>query len=183
MTNKASVADQMLSTDGDVVGTTMTDVESVALGPCPFCGGKPIYHAHRIAEDAMVAFVSCSKCGCQTEQFEDAYAPEAEAITAWNTRAALSAMPGWRGENAVSIDVYESAVKGRQDFRNAYRELLPIQRAAQALSDAWRSPTNVEGFLELVNALDIAVTGGGPTTPEMKAMILARATPPTGANR
>lgn len=71
----------------------MTDVERVALEPCPFCGGKPIYHAHRIAEDAMAAFVSCSKCGCQTEYFEDAYAPRAQAITAWNTRAALSAMP------------------------------------------------------------------------------------------
>lgn len=71
----------------------MTDVERVALEPCPFCGGKPIYHAHRIAEDAMAAFVSCSKCGCQTEYFEDAYAPRAQAITAWNARAALSAMP------------------------------------------------------------------------------------------
>lgn len=61
--------------------------ELVALKPCPFCGGKPLCQAHRIAEDAEVAFVSCQQCGTQTEHYEDAYAPRDEAIAAWNKRA------------------------------------------------------------------------------------------------
>jgi len=41
---------------------------------------------HRIAEDAEVVFVSCQRCGTQTEHYEDAYAPRGEAIAAWNKR-------------------------------------------------------------------------------------------------
>ena len=59
---------------------------------------------------------------------------------------------------------YESAVKGRQDFRNAYRNLLPVLRAAEELSRLWRTkgqPVNGEVFFNAINAVDVAVTGGG----------------------
>lgn len=93
------------------------------------------------------------------------------------------ALPHAGDDGQVAQSAYEAAVKGRQDFRQAYRELLPVQRAAQALSDYWRSPGSrytEDEFLDLVNAVDVAVTGGGPTTSEMRAAIaLRRTTPPS----
>lgn len=65
----------------------------VTLKPCPFCGEKANYQAHQIAEDAVVAFVHCVGCGVQTEHFEDAYAPRAQAIAAWNQRADAQVEP------------------------------------------------------------------------------------------
>lgn len=59
---------------------------------------------------------------------------------------------------------YESAVKGRQDFRNAYRSLLPVLRAAEELSRLWRTKgqrVDDEVFFNAINAVDVAVTGGG----------------------
>lgn len=57
------------------------------LLPCPFCGGKPKLQMQRCAEDAEVAFVTCQSCFASTDHFEDAYAPTADAVDRWNTRA------------------------------------------------------------------------------------------------
>lgn len=98
----------------------------------------------------------------------DEWRPDAERIV-----AALTSVSG----EVVSASVYEAAVKGRQDFRQAYRELLPVQRAAQALSDYWRTPgakVDSDEFFGLINDIDVAVTGGGPTTPEMRAQVAGR---------
>lgn len=64
----------------------------------------------------------------------------------------------------VAQAVYEAAVKGRQDFRNAYRNLLPVLRAAEGIVAIWRAkgrtvdPTE---YWDAINAIDVAVTGGG----------------------
>jgi Lar family restriction alleviation protein len=63
--------------------------DAAALAPCPFCGGEAKLLESRCAEDAMMAVVECSGCLAQTTVFEDAYAPTAEAIAAWNRRAPL----------------------------------------------------------------------------------------------
>lgn len=66
---------------------------------------------------------------------------------------------------SVSASVYEAAVKGRQDFRQAYRDLLPVQRAAAALCLFWRTPGErmavSDAFADALSALDVAVCGGG----------------------
>ena len=64
----------------------------------------------------------------------------------------------------ITQSQYESAVKGRQDFRNAYRNLLPVLRAAEELSRLWRTKgqrVDDKVFFNAINAIDVAVTGGG----------------------
>jgi len=61
------------------------------LKPCPFCGGAAKLLTYRICEDAMGASVKCTSCQVSTTEFEDAYAPTADAIAAWNTRPAPAA--------------------------------------------------------------------------------------------
>lgn len=56
------------------------------LMPCPFCGGPGKLWIRRVAEDAMMAVVECEQCGASREPLEDAYAPTADAIEAWNFR-------------------------------------------------------------------------------------------------
>lgn len=66
-------------------------------------------------------------------------------------------------ELMVPASVYEAAVKGRQDFRNAYRALLPVLRAAEELSRLWRTngqKINDDAFLDAINAVDVSVSGG-----------------------
>lgn len=57
------------------------------LLPCPFCGGTPKLRTHRTGEDSEDAFVECPSCEVRTTYYEDAYAPTADAIAAWNRRA------------------------------------------------------------------------------------------------
>lgn len=66
----------------------MSTSSTSELLACPFCGGKPRLQTQRCAEDAEVAFVTCESCFASTDHFEDAYAPTADAIDRWNTRAA-----------------------------------------------------------------------------------------------
>lgn len=61
------------------------------LKPCPFCGGRARLVTAQVAEDSMCAYASCTKCGVQSEVFEDAYAPIYDAVAAWNHRADLPA--------------------------------------------------------------------------------------------
>lgn len=69
----------------------MTDIAlDEKLLPCPHCGGKAELHTNRIAEDVVQVFVMCSACLATTDNFEDTYAPTADAIAAWNRRASPS---------------------------------------------------------------------------------------------
>ena len=53
------------------------------LKPCPFCGGE----AEHYEDGYMQHYVVCTRRGCYARSF--GFESEAEAITAWNTRAAM----------------------------------------------------------------------------------------------
>ena len=57
------------------------------LKPCPFCGGDAKLDSDRLEEDVMAAWVECTRCEVSTCRFEDTYAPNGQAIDAWNRRA------------------------------------------------------------------------------------------------
>lgn len=59
---------------------------TVDLLPCPFCGGEPKARQYRVAEDAMGCTITCQSCFAASAEYEDAYAPKADAISAWNRR-------------------------------------------------------------------------------------------------
>lgn len=59
---------------------------TVDLLPCPFCGGEPKARQYRVAEDAMGCTITCQSCFAASAEYEDAYAPIADAISAWNRR-------------------------------------------------------------------------------------------------
>lgn len=67
-------------------------IEKIALKPCPFCGGEAVLVAEPgdADETGPLAFVYCHKCGASTEREEY----DADAIAAWNNRAALTAIMG-----------------------------------------------------------------------------------------
>lgn len=56
------------------------------LLPCPFCGGKAKVASYRTGEDTMGSHVYCTSCDARTTEYEDAYAPAADAIDGWNRR-------------------------------------------------------------------------------------------------
>ena len=52
---------------------------SIALKPCPFCGGEADYRTMGVG-----VYIKCVKCGCNTQTFH--YKERQEAIKAWNRR-------------------------------------------------------------------------------------------------
>lgn len=64
----------------------MSGTAQERLKPCPFCCGEGKYISYRVAEDAMGCHVECTSCFAKTDVYEDAYAPHADAIAAWNRR-------------------------------------------------------------------------------------------------
>lgn len=82
--------------------------------PTPWCQTIETPYVWQGADDKY-----CIICpGCQVEG--PACDTEAEASAAWDERQP--------DEYVVSGSVYESAVKGRQDFRDAYRATLAATR-------------------------------------------------------
>ena len=49
---------------------------TLAVKPCPFCGGYPLI------ENARGVFIECAECGTSTRQKET----QREAVEFWNTR-------------------------------------------------------------------------------------------------
>lgn len=88
--------------------------------------------------------VTCRKCGFETHR---PYPTEAEAIAAWNARSEplssyeIQQRAGTDDWNAavelgtVPLSVYESAVKGRQDFRAAFRRCRDALKPFAAIAD------------------------------------------------
>ncbi len=74
------------------------DVERVALLPCPFCGGEASLLNQKGPTGELYQWVECSACGataghCDVRSMQD---DELHPIDAWNARAAIAALPGWR---------------------------------------------------------------------------------------
>lgn len=92
-----------------------TAPSAVALKACPFCGASPwpdLQNGNEIPGDygpnggRSFKLVWCNTCGASGAEKET----ETEAIAAWNTRAALSAMPlGMNDTNAV-VDLIADAI-------------------------------------------------------------------------
>jgi len=73
----------------------MTDAATPpqSLLPCPFCNGQTV-NGFEGDEDGGYGYVECVNQGCGDGHFAGVHADtEAEAITAWNTRAALTRAP------------------------------------------------------------------------------------------
>lgn len=67
-------------------------VERVAMLPCPFCGGE----AH-VVWPLGLSNVRSAECKSKICSATGPWGKsEAEAIAAWNARAAIAAMPGWQ---------------------------------------------------------------------------------------
>ncbi len=126
----------------------------VELRGCPFCDhADELQVSHIGAADEWWWEVFCDFCCTHGPTAST----EAEAITAWNTRAAT---PTQSDQGWVKTSTYLSAVKGRQDFRSAYRRALPVVHAAEQLTVKWRSSgqkVDSADWFEAVNAVDIAV--------------------------
>lgn len=80
------------------------------LKACPFCGGAAKLMSYRVAEDAEACLIECQTCDARTSEFEDAYAPRADATAAWNRRAPVptvtreelaAAMCEWNGNKCA----------------------------------------------------------------------------------
>ena len=68
-----------------------------SLLPCPFCGGEGL--VHRVSGSGRLSRVSCKNCDASPHgQFS-----EAEAIAAWNRRAALPT-PDRRGCGDIPVN-------------------------------------------------------------------------------
>jgi Lar family restriction alleviation protein len=68
-------------------------VVTEALKTCPFCGDSAT-----IDRDLNYVAVLCTNCNARSARFvDDTLGNDAEAIAAWNTRAALNAIRGDRG--------------------------------------------------------------------------------------
>lgn len=64
--------------------TETTQVTQAELLPCPFCGGSKILVSQTIDQAAPNWYATCHRTTCA---FTGYSSTEAEAITAWNTRA------------------------------------------------------------------------------------------------
>jgi Lar family restriction alleviation protein len=65
--------------------------QDAELLPCPFCGGPPTLHRGMVAfTDVEIHCDDCSMVGPNFDEQKEMVANEAEAIAAWNTRAAPS---------------------------------------------------------------------------------------------
>ena len=76
----------------------MTDLDKMALLPCPFCGSPDVKLVTILdAGGDILHAVGCPKCGCNgTPHIAAMDDPRPAAVAAWNRRALLTAPPGWK---------------------------------------------------------------------------------------
>ena len=68
------------------MGEAMTAPEREGLKPCPFCGGEALVDDNEPYPGDCIWFdVGCGECNCVIDACFDT---EADAIAAWNRRAA-----------------------------------------------------------------------------------------------
>ena len=87
-------------------------MEQRDLMPCPFCGG--VAEFERIGNRRQSTIISCTECGCRLENGE-----EWEHGSAWNTRAAIAAMPAPASPSvaeaaSVFLDAYDRGMSGEK---------------------------------------------------------------------
>ena len=132
----------------------MTDLDKMALLPCPFCGNTNVQMVTIKDEDGDVLHaVGCPKCGCNGAPHIAAMDdPRPAAAAAWNQRAALlTAPPGY-----VLVPVEPT------DWMT-----LRIAKALQASEQSWWtweecSPVEVDGWMTLATAAIAAMTAAAP---------------------
>lgn len=100
--------------------------ESAHLLPCPFCGG----HARPSSRNGLTFFIECQTSYCAI------VGPErcaADAVSAWNRRAALTINPDDPKQVAAVMAQIESVCTDSNSDKRVARDVLA---ALKALSDA-----------------------------------------------
>ena len=87
--------------------------------PCPFCGGNKVLISQTLDQKAPNWFAACHRATCA---FTGYSSTEAEALTAWNTRAvnshhelieALRGLLDEIGKSACADTILDSAAAGK----------------------------------------------------------------------
>lgn len=95
----------------------MTDLDKMALLPCPFCGNPNVQPVTiQDADGDALHAVGCPKCGCNgTPHVAAMDDPRPAAVAAWNRRALLAAPPGYvlvdRAQIGTALDFVRSAME------------------------------------------------------------------------
>lgn len=95
---------------------SMASEDQVELKPCPFCGNAPQKTKHKRLGDFAWS-IECYEMKCRVQPTTHLYADYALALTAWNTRAALSAAQGSELTDAIHVLV---TAYTRDDHRVGY---------------------------------------------------------------
>lgn len=97
----------------------MTDKATHTPLPCPFCGGNKVLISQTLDQKAPNWFAACHRATCA---FTGYSSTEAEALTAWNTRAvnshhelieALRGLLDEIGKSACADTILDSAAAGK----------------------------------------------------------------------
>lgn len=104
------------------------------LLPCPFCGGAPKLRTHRSGEDSMECYVECPTCEARTTYYEDAYAPTADAIDAWNRRTG-DLLAYYSRQIEWSRETFGPALRTKGVIDHIRKELTEIEREPHDLSE------------------------------------------------
>lgn len=91
------------------------------LKPCPFCGGEAECNKWWSATIAGKYATVCTKCSCGT----DYYYTEAEAISAWNTRAERTCINVGCYIDATRFKCSECGYNGWTKYANDGRDRVP----------------------------------------------------------
>ena len=106
----------------------MTDLDKMALLPCPFCGSPDVKLVTILDADGDILHaVGCPKCGCNgAPHIAATDDPRPAAAAAWNKRAPLTAPPGYALVPADPGDAQLMWMDGHDDasLRRAYAGLI-----------------------------------------------------------
>ena len=98
-----------------------------SLLPCPFCGGEALYISR-----PKSAEVHCLPCTASVSE-----ATKAEAIAAWNTRAATTSNSAMVGELVEALEGFVKSIRGRNTLEKTltinHDELVSLVCRAESL--------------------------------------------------
>lgn len=104
------------------------------IATCPFCGSDNVSPSYCTNVDAVVSgrFVECEDCAA----CGPVHPPEADAITAWNTRAA-PALPVLEGWKLVPCEPTEAMIEAGID--PLFRFANDVTASRDALAEIYRA--------------------------------------------